>query len=140
VGARQVTKNNLVSIVQRTGSASSVSKTTCGDHREGRVKSRVEAVMIFTKSSQVPQCLTCASTSVYVECLEPSPRFPDLDECRCRCGQCGTRFEALASRDAWFIPCLLGDVSHIGNNDGEMLGPDRKRIGDLVSDAQQLHV
>ena len=49
-----------------------------------------------------PLCPCCANDTVYVECLEPSISDPEADICRCRCGKCGARFEALTPRDAWF--------------------------------------
>lgn len=70
--------------------------------------------MVVTQALQMPRCQHCASTSVYVECLEPSPTYSDLDVCQCRCGMCGARFEMLAGRDDWFIPCLVpGPGNHL---------------------------
>jgi hypothetical protein len=62
---------------------------------------------MVAQGSPMPRCQRCASTSVYVECLEPSPTYGDLDVCQCRCGMCGARFEILSGRDDWFIPCLM---------------------------------
>jgi hypothetical protein len=62
---------------------------------------------MVTQALQMPRCKHCASTSVYVECLEPSPNSSDLDVCQCRCGMCGSRFEILSGRDDWFIPHVM---------------------------------
>jgi hypothetical protein len=63
--------------------------------------------MVVTQALRMPRCQRCASTSVYVECLEPSPTCDDLDVCQCRCGMCGARFEISSGRHEWFIPCLV---------------------------------
>jgi hypothetical protein len=56
---------------------------------------------------QCPRCPLCANETVYVEVLEPSI-VTGFDECQCRCGKCGGRFSISTSRDAWFLPYLLG--------------------------------
>jgi hypothetical protein len=83
---------------------------------------------------QMPRCQRCAGTSVYVECLEPSPIYDDLDVCQCRCGMCGARFEILSGRDDWFIPCLIpprGDDAEIWSECGAhpVSDADRTALG-----------
>jgi hypothetical protein len=94
------------------------------------VQARAEGVMVMvTQGLQMPRCQRCASTSVYVECLEPSPIYDDLDVCQCRCGMCGGRFEILSGRDDWFIPCLMPTRG----GDAESWS---ERVGHPASDAE----